>query len=333
MFLFKRGSVFQLEYFDENLGKIKRISTGEQTKARATKFVSQFQEKIRVKKKVEKIELHDFVIEYSLFAEQNYSDKYIKTIKLSFRMLEEYLDNLLLKDIESRKIEKFLMFVHRRAKYSADLYHRTLKASFNKAIQWGYLDVNPFNKIKLPKNVKHIPEFIGEKELTEILDLTEDLIIRGIFITAFYTGLRQSELVNLKWNSIDFNNKIITVRNSSEFTTKSKKERTIPMNKTIVHQMRKLKELSPSDYIFPNSNNYKFHPDTISHKFKKAVRAAKLSEAIHFHTLRHSFASNLVRKGVSLYVVKELLGHEDISTTQIYAHLDNSALVNAVNLL
>ena len=105
------------------------------------------------------------------------------------------------------------------------------------------------------------------------------------------------------------------------------------MNKTVLNIMKQLKENSKSEYVFPNKSNYKFYPDTISKYFKRAVRLAKLSEAIHFHTLRHSFASNLVRKGVSLYIVKELLGHQDISTTQIYAHLDNSALVNAVELL
>jgi integrase/recombinase XerD len=248
-------------------------------------------------------------------------------------MLENHLHNPLLKDIESRKVEKFLMLVFHRAKYSAGLYLRTLKASFNKAIQWGYIDSNPFNNIKLPKSIKHIPEFIGVEELNKIIDLTDNLILKDIFVTAFYTGLRQSELINLKWNSIDFSNNIITVKNSDDFTTKSKKERIIPMNNIVIQLMKRLKKSSTADYIFPNAKNYKFHPDTVSKKFKKAVRAAKLSEAIHFHTLRHSFASNLVRKGVSLYVVKELLGHEDISTTQIYAHLDNKALINAINLL
>ena len=71
----------------------------------------------------------------------------------------------------------------------------------------------------------------------------------------------------------------------------------------------------------------------ISKQFKKAVRAAALNENIHFHKLRNSFASNLVQRGVNLYVVKELLGHENIKTTQVYSHLAQNSLSNAVSLL
>lgn len=88
-----------------------------------------------------------------------------------------------------------------------------------------------------------------------------------------------------------------------------------------------------NDYIFSRIPKVKLNEDFVSKKFKKVVRKAKLNEGIHFHTLRHSFASNLVQKGVSLYVVKELLGHEDLSTTQIYSHLQSQNLKDAVNML
>jgi integrase/recombinase XerD len=77
----------------------------------------------------------------------------------------------------------------------------------------------------------------------------------------------------------------------------------------------------------------KLNEDYISKTFKQAVRDAELDNSIHFHSLRHSFASSLVQKGVSLYVVKELLGHEDLATTQIYSHLQKENLTEAVNLL
>jgi len=73
--------------------------------------------------------------------------------------------------------------------------------------------------------------------------------------------------------------------------------------------------------------------DYVSKRFKRAVRSTGLNEDIHFHTLRHSFASNLIQKGASIYVVKELLGHESISTTQIYSHLQSENLSQAVSLL
>ncbi len=77
----------------------------------------------------------------------------------------------------------------------------------------------------------------------------------------------------------------------------------------------------------------KLNEDYVSKNFKRAVRATGLNNNIHFHTLRHSFASRLAQKGVSLFVIKELLGHEDIKTTQIYSHLQTKNLAEAVSLL
>ena len=90
---------------------------------------------------------------------------------------------------------------------------------------------------------------------------------------------------------------------------------------------------SPGEVVFYNVKGKMLYHDLVSKQFKKVVRKSNLSEKIHFHTLRHSFASLLVQKGVSLYVVKELLGHEDLATTQIYSHLQKQNLMDAVNLL
>ena len=86
-------------------------------------------------------------------------------------------------------------------------------------------------------------------------------------------------------------------------------------------------------YVFQKVNDVKLNQECVSKDFKKAVRKSKLSERIHFHTLRHSFASILVQKGASIYVVKELMGHSDISTTQIYSHLRKENLIDAIHLL
>lgn len=89
----------------------------------------------------------------------------------------------------------------------------------------------------------------------------------------------------------------------------------------------------PSEIVFYRIRNKILYQESISKQFKKIVRKSNLSDKIHFHTLRHSFASVLAQKGVSLYVIKELLGHEDLATTQIYSHLQQQNLRDAVNLL
>lgn len=86
-------------------------------------------------------------------------------------------------------------------------------------------------------------------------------------------------------------------------------------------------------YVFCKKNEERFSGNYFSRKFKKACIAAGLESAIHFHSLRHSFASNLVQKGVPLYTIKELLGHSSIATTEIYSHLNMETLREAVKTL
>jgi len=149
--------------------------------------------------------------------------------------------------------------------------------------------------------------------------------------------MRLGEILNLVWECIDFNRKIITIKNINGFITKSKKERVIPMNdilsKLFLGRFESSKIQNKNNYIFYKVIGVKLNEDYVSKRFKRAVRSAGLSEDIHFHTLRHSFASNLIQRGASIYVVKELLGHESISTTQIYSHLQSENLTQAVNLL
>jgi integrase/recombinase XerD len=86
-------------------------------------------------------------------------------------------------------------------------------------------------------------------------------------------------------------------------------------------------------YVFYRINGIKLNEDFVSRNFKKVVRQVGLSDDIHFHTLRHSFASNLVQKGISIYSVKELPGHKNIVTTMIYAHLNRESLFKAISCL
>ena len=108
----------------------------------------------------------------------------------------------------------------------------------------------------------------------------------------------------------------------------------VPINKKImVILKKKIKEPTKSEFVFSKTEGLKFNNDYVSKYFKKAVRKAKMDEKIHFHTLRHSFASRLVQKGASIYIVKELLGHSDVTTTQIYSHLEQRNLREVIKLL
>jgi site-specific recombinase XerD len=149
--------------------------------------------------------------------------------------------------------------------------------------------------------------------------------------------MRLSEIINIKWSAINLSERTIIVQNNENFTTKSKKERMIPINNTLAtvlnNHIPKVLNINFDEYVFYKYSGVPYLKDYISKNFKKVIRKLEMNDRIHFHSLRHSAASNMVQAGVSLYVVKEILGHEDLSTTQIYSHLQKENLISAVKTL
>ena len=269
--------------------------------------------------------------EYVDFMRSSKSQHYIRDIELSFKQLKKFTGNINLDKIDLKTIDQFINMVYARSTSGALFYFRTLKAAFSKAVVWEYIPENPFKKIKPPRQVKNYPTFINNEEFELILKNTPYNFLKEMFTVAYQTGMRLSELCNMKWSWIDIDNKIITLTNGVAFKTKSKKARKIPMSAKVYSIIKNRFDTRVDlndDFVFYRYKGMRFKEDYITHQFKKAVRNANLKDSIHFHTLRHSFASNLVQKGVSLYVVKELLGHSDLSTTQIYSHLNQENLIS-----
>ena len=336
MFLLQRkNGTYYIQYFDPASKKYRRKSIGTKSKREAMAFFKQFDP--IPEQPANLIKLSEFRDEYIKYAATNKTKKYVKAIKLSFRQLMNYSKDVSLQNLTPRLLDQFIAERFSTAPWSALMYYRTLKAAFSKAVVWGYIEENPLKKIKPPKQKKSIPVFITKSDFKKIIQNTSSKLLQDIFITAFYSGMRLGEILNLIWDCIDFNRRVIIIKNINGFVTKSKKERVIPMNDRLrelfLNRYQNSKMVSKNDYIFYRVIGVKLNEDFVSKQFKKAVRSAGLSDEIHFHTLRHSFASNLIQKGASIYVVKELLGHESISTTQIYSHLQSENLSQAVSLL
>ncbi|MEW6702650.1 MAG: tyrosine-type recombinase/integrase, partial [Bacteroidota bacterium] len=325
-------------------GKKTSKSTGTANKAEAQKILEEFkksfdsstQEKIEFPFSEHILSLLDFKKEYVEYLKPMKSKRYITSIELSFNQFISYCGDISLNQITTQILDRFISSTFARTQRGAHQYYRTLKAAFNKAIEWNYIETNPFTKVKFPRLTKVYPVFITEDELLIILANTQYQYLKDIFTVAFYTGMRLGELINMKWNWIDFFKNQITVKCSDEFVTKSQKERIIPMSekvKAVLTTRYQNSKHQLSEVVFYRQEGRMLHQETISKQFKDAVRRSNLNDKIHFHSLRHSFASLLVQRGVSLYVVKELLGHEDLTTTQIYSHLQQQNLRDAVNLL
>ncbi len=288
------------------------------------------------------ITLRLFTEEYGKMIKLNRSKSYYESVCSSFKHLIEFfgygksIQTISLKDVENFLTHLQHNVIKRRSSSSNEgyrVYFRTLKAAFNKAKDWGYVKENYFTKVKLPKRQKLAPVFINSDQLSTISNVIKNEIVQDVVVFAFYTGMRLNEIVNLRWKNVDLNKRIITV-GDDKFLTKGRNQRFIPIcdEALSIFEKKKSKKIVPirNEFVFCKSNGVRFTGDYISKIFKLACKAANLDNAIHFHSLRHSFASNLVQKGVPLYTIKELLGHSSISTTEIYSHLNIDSLREAI---
>jgi integrase/recombinase XerD len=171
------------------------------------------------------------------------------------------------------------------------------------------------NGIKRPKNEKKLPVVLSKQEVIRMIKITDNLKHKLMLQILYSSGLRVSELINLKIADINFFRKIITVR-----AGKGKKDRITIVSKIVLENINKyLLEFQPLEYLFES-----FEPGcrasvrTAQKVVEIAAAKAGIKENIGAHTLRHSFATHLLEQGVSIRYIQELLGHARLETTQIY---------------
>ena len=211
----------------------------------------------------------------------------------------------------------------------------TLRTILNLAIKWGYLKENPTRGLVRLKETDSKPlKFLTEEECKRFLDACT-LDLYPIYFTFLNTGMRKAELENLEWADVDLKRGKIKIRRK-EFWIPKTGEREIPMNQQMYDLLLKLKEKNDKTlkarFVFPDKEGGKIKTK-LREKLISIARQAGIDGLTKLHTLRHTFASHLVMQGVDLPTVRRLMGHTDIQTTMIYAHLTPDHLVDAVNKL
>jgi len=263
------------------------------------------------------------------YAKINLSPTYVEQFFYAFRELKLEVNDKLLSQVAHNDIEK--MVTRRRAEgknTSTNNFIVCLRSAFNRAIDWELIKDNPVAKIKKKKIPKNHPVFITEEEFNKLIEFEHNQLARSAYILAFYTGCRISELLNIRWEDVDIVNNKIAMKNHLNHTTKSKLQRDIPIHSKV----RGVIENLPQKNDFLIQNHYERR--RLSCKFKEIIKKSEgICQEMKFHSLRYSFASNLVRKGISLYIVQKLMGHSDSSVTQIYSHLRSDSLNEAVMTL
>lgn len=294
----------------------------------AKKFFEQFNGNLRT------ISIKEFTDEFKIYAEQNKAVKTCEGIKLVIKhLLGFYPATREVNSIETKDAEKFLYHLKKNAPLGVYNYHRTLKAMFNKGVEWNYLRNNPFAKVKLPKRQEKRPAYITTEELEKVLEKIKQQAIKDVVQISFYSGLRLGEATFLKWKNISLYHNAINIGDES-FSTKSRKSRSVPFHpkvKEIIERLKNESKVQKENYLFRKTGNQPFTKDYISKKFKKACKDAGIDEAIHYHSLRHSTGSLLAQKGVSLYTIQKILGHSNPAVSQIYAHMQIDTLREAIN--
>jgi len=199
---------------------------------------------------------------------------------------------------------------------------------FNFLIHQYKFKKNPTLGIKAPKSKKLLPQTLSVDQTLKLIDINDDSFLgvrdHAILELFYSSGLRLSELVNINQNDINFEDGIISV------IGKGNKERVIPLGSFASKAIKKWLKIREkiiglaceTDILFLRKNGKKLSSRAIQYRLKFWAIKQGIPENIHPHLLRHSFASHLLQSSQDLRAVQELLGHENISTTQIYTHLD-----------
>ncbi len=329
MFLSKHKNGFYYIYYEDAEGKRQAKSTRTKLKSEALKELNKFSVELTSQKgRYADTTIKQFRWEFLKTSESYHSWKTTKDYRTTFTAIEKHFGNILLSQFTQKGVEEFIQKkIREKSIYTGRRHLINIKALFNRAVVLGYLESNPIIAIKRIRPPEKLPNFFSKEEYKKLLTVVDDQDYKDIIEFAVNTGLRQMELLSLQRQQFNETERLVILDNQNH-TTKSKKIRTIPLN----NRASEILNTRTGELLF-TKNDAQVSPDHLQDRFRKYVKATGIKRKLTFHSLRHTFASWLVQAGVSIYEVSMLLGHSDIKTTQIYAHLRSDDLRKSVNLL
>ncbi len=213
-------------------------------------------------------------------------------------------------------------------------YLTVLKSFYNYMLDLNRININPCENIKSPKLDKTLPKFLTEDEINKLLNMRLQKPIdyrnKAMLELLYATGMRISELLNLELSNINREDASVKVMG------KGKKERIIPMGDITIKYLdlyineyrNYILKTKQSEYLFVNYNGSRMSRQGFFKILKQLCDDACIKKEISPHILRHSFATHLLNNGADLRIIQELLGHENISTTEIYSHISSEKIKN-----
>jgi len=325
MRLYKRKNIWYLDFTIEGKRIRKAVGTSKKEAQQALDIA-------KGKVLSGKFDIREFDPSITL---QELADLYIPYAKANKKSWERDLTSLrsllpvfgekMLKDITPFDVEKYKL--DRKERVTPATVNRELaliKHMFNLAIKWKRAFNNPVKEVKLFKENNKRRRFLTQEEIDKLIGCCQPQL-KPLVITALTTGMRKSEILNLKWQDVDFGTNLITIKDS-----KGGESRQIPINDTLREILFEIKKESQHEHVFLNIHGEPYKDFRTA--FKKAKNGAALKD-FTFHDLRHTFASHLVMANVNLKTVQELLGHKSMQMTMRYSHLSEEYKGRAVNIL
>jgi len=266
--------------------------------------------------------------------EKNYSPNTVINYRIDLRSFRDHAVGLDLEKIDYLFLRKYLAILKEKNLSSRTIGRKlsALRSFFRFLAREGYLKSNPIRILSSPKAQKHLPLFMTEEEVGLLIESAQakndtderGLRDRAILETFYSTGLRISELVGLSVQDVDFISGVVKVMG------KGRKERIAPIGERALKTLRQYlgKRKKESEALFLNKSGRRLSSRGVRGIVDKYIRLMGMKQGMSPHTLRHSFATHLLNRGADLRTVQELLGHANLSTTQIYTHMTTEKLKN-----
>ena len=280
--------------------------------------------------------LSDLIVEFLryLLIDKGYSENTIESYKRDLDKFLEYNKNTSIDNISNEDLKRYIKYLNDNGLNEKSIARNisSLKSFYKFLVISKYISSNTSDSLYLPKIKKSLPSTLTEEEVFSLLniELVDNFSYRNkaMLELLYASGLRVSELVNLKLQDVDFSQDIIRTFG------KGSKERIIPigdyakeyLEKYIYEYRGSMLKRETSEYIFLNNHGKQMTRQGFFKIIKKIAKEKGINKELSPHTLRHSFASHLLKYGADLRTIQELLGHSDISTTQIYTHITNEEL-------
>jgi integrase/recombinase XerD len=293
----------------------------------------------------ENLELHKKLFINYLRTERSLSENSIASYNFDLTKLFDFLKRkkmISVKEIDDKVLNDFLKIIKSSMNKNDEVfsvksisrYISSFRTFFKFLEAENYIKNNPAENLEAPKSSRALPEVLTIDEINKILDsvnLSEKagLRDRAILETMYASGLRVSELTNLEISNIDFESGFLRVFG------KGSKERIVPIGKSAlsfiaeyIKMLRdKIKNAKSLNYVFLNLRGGKLSRMGVWNIVDEYCKKANIKKEVHPHTFRHSFATHLLEGGADIRIIQEMLGHSDISTTQIYTHIDKEYLI------